>query len=273
MTSRASLFPDNTVMTALGGLIWVSLIAACGMPDYEKTSPQQRSSSGMVSGTVSYRERIALPPDAVVEVVLLDVSGMDVAAVAIAEQTIDPVGQVPVEFGLVYDTADVDPEMQYAVRATIKHGNQPLFVTDQSYPVLTRGNSDRADLVLVRSGGGETPVADTELHGTKWELKELANERINRAVGQETHFLQFSDANETASGFVGCNNFTGQYTVSGTTLEFGNLARTMRACPSMALEDRFHLALAAVDRYEILGTRLILYGEEGELATFEAWYE
>jgi putative lipoprotein len=243
------------------------------MAESEKPVSLEDNSTGMISGTVSYRERIALPPDVVVEVLLLDVSRMDVAATTIAEQTIEPSGQVPIEFELVYDTAAIDPRMQYAVRATIKRHDRSLFVTDQSYPVITRGNPDHVDLVLVRSGGGEAPVADAELPGTRWELRELANERVNREAGQEMFFLQFDDANETATGFVGCNNFTGKYKVSGTAIEFGNLAQTMRACPSMVLEDRFHRALQAAERYEISGTWLMLYGSEGELATFEAWYE
>lgn len=268
-----SMFPDSSFMTKFGGIIGLLMLASCNGADSEKPVSVQEGSSGMISGTVSYRERIALPPDATVEVVLLDVSRMDVAATTIAEQTIEPSGQVPIHFELVYDTAAIDPRMQYAVRATIKRNESALFVTDRSYPVLTRGNPDRVDLVLVRGGGGEAPVADAELHGTRWELRELATERVNPEAGQEMHFLQFDDGNKTATGFVGCNNFTGGYTVSGDALEFGNLARTMRACPSMALEDRFHNALQAVERYEIRSTWLILYGTGGELATFEAWYE
>ena len=47
----------------------------------------------MVTGTVDYRERMALPPDAVVEVRLSDVSRQDVAAPVIAETTVLPEGR------------------------------------------------------------------------------------------------------------------------------------------------------------------------------------
>ena len=273
MEKWESALRGSSFMTVFGGIMGLLLLASCNTAGSEKPVSLHGNSSGIISGTVSYRERIALPPDAVVEVVLLDVSRMDVAATTIAEQTIEPSGQIPIQFELVYETAAIDPRMQYAVRATIKRRGSPLFVTDRSYPVLTRGNPDRVDLVLVRSGGGQAPVADAELHGTRWELRQLADERVNGEAGQEMHFLQFDDGNKTVSGFVGCNSFTGTYTVSGTALEFGDLARTMRACPSMALEDRCHRALQAVERYEIRGTWLILYGADGELAAFEAWYE
>lgn len=103
-----------------------------------------------VTGTVSYRERMALTPEAVVEVRLLDVSIADAAAKLIAEQTIRPQHQVPIAFELVYDSADIDERLTYAVRATIRDGGRLLFTTDRSYPVLTRGNPGHVDLVLKR---------------------------------------------------------------------------------------------------------------------------
>ncbi|MEE4161999.1 MAG: YbaY family lipoprotein [Woeseiaceae bacterium] len=260
-------------MVVVAGIVGTLLLTACDKAEDETVQSQQGNSSGMVSGTVSYRERIALPPDAVAEVMLLDVSRQDVAATTIAEQIIDPAGQVPIAYELVYDTAAIDPRMEYAVRATIRRGDSLLFVTDRSYPVLTRGNPDSADLVLVRSGGGAAPVADAGFDGTRWQLRSLAGERVNPGAGEQMYFLQFDAPTQTVSGFVGCNSFTGQYTVTGSALAFGNLARTMRACPSMAVEDRFHGVLQATERYEIRSTWLILLGPDGELATFEAWYE
>jgi putative lipoprotein len=104
----------------------------------------------VVTGTVTYRERIALPPDAVVQVQLLDVSLMDVSAKLLAEQIIKPQHQVPIPFKLVYRPGDIDERMTYAVRATISNGDKLLFVTDRSYPVLTRGRPEYVDLVLIR---------------------------------------------------------------------------------------------------------------------------
>lgn len=273
MQRRYTGVRSQALTTMFGGMAGLVLLAACGTGGSDVPEPEQGATSATVTGTVSYRERIALPPDAAVEVVLLDVSRMDVAATTIAEQTIDPAGQVPVPFELVYETTDIDPRMQYAVRATIRRGDNPLFVTDRSYPVLTHGNPDSVDLWLVRSGGGAAPVADADLEGTRWELKGLAGEPVSPESGESMRFLQFDVATQTVKGFAGCNNFTGPYTASDTALEFGNLAVTMRACLSMEIEDRFLRALQATERYEIRGTWLVLHGTDGELASFEAWYE
>jgi ABC-type transporter Mla MlaB component len=62
-----------------------------------------------VTGTVTYLQRIALPPGAVLEVKLLDVSRADAAAVTIAQQLIEPAGrQVPIAFELRYDPSRIE---------------------------------------------------------------------------------------------------------------------------------------------------------------------
>ncbi len=107
--------------------------------------------SASVTGTVAYRERIALTPEAVVEVQLLDVSLADASAKLIAEQTIKPEHQVPIPFELVYDPATIDERYTYTVRATIRERGRLMFTTDRSYRVLTRGAPNHVDLILVRT--------------------------------------------------------------------------------------------------------------------------
>jgi len=54
--------------------------------------------SGEGDGTVTYLQRIALPRDAVVHVLLANVSLQDAPALTIAEQTLTEPGQVPIPF-------------------------------------------------------------------------------------------------------------------------------------------------------------------------------
>ena len=102
-----------------------------------------------VTGTLMYRERIALPPGALAEVWLLDTSLADAPAVEIAYQGIDDPGNPPIPFALDYDPAKIRDGMQYTVRATIRHADQLLFTSDTHYPVLTRGAGNTADILLV----------------------------------------------------------------------------------------------------------------------------
>lgn len=110
--------------------------------------------SAAVTGTVTYRERMALPPTAVVKVQLLDVSFADVAATVLDSLTLRPAGgkQVPFEFLLRYDPTQIKAQSTYAVRASILAEGKLLFTTTQSYPVITRGNPLDVNLILQRVG-------------------------------------------------------------------------------------------------------------------------
>jgi putative lipoprotein len=117
------------------------MLVACGPTSPPATKPAGPSLPvSAVTGTVTYLVRSALPPTAVIEVMLQDVSKMDVPAETISSQRIEAGGkQVPFPYVLKYDPAKIDPKNTYAVRATIKDGDQLLFTSTQHYPVITRG--------------------------------------------------------------------------------------------------------------------------------------
>lgn len=139
----------RTSLLMFSAIAGASLLSACAMP----SSPSAGGSAAQlrVTGTVTYRERIALDPAADIVVQLLDVSLMDAPSKVLAEQRIKANGrQVPFAYELKVDAARIDPRMRYAVSARITRGDQLLFINDTQYPVLTQGGATSADLVLVR---------------------------------------------------------------------------------------------------------------------------
>lgn len=102
-----------------------------------------------VTGTVTYLQRIALPTNAVIQVQLADVSLADAPAKVIAEKSIN-LGQrqVPVAFSLSVDPAKIDPKHTYAVSAKITVGGELRFISDRSYPVLTKGNPAHVEIIV-----------------------------------------------------------------------------------------------------------------------------
>ena len=102
-----------------------------------------------LSGTVGYVVRMALPPSAIIEVKLQDVSRADTSATVIGEEKIT-VGerQVPVPFELKFDPATIDPQHAYSVSARILVDGQLRFISDRAYPVLTQGNPVHVELLL-----------------------------------------------------------------------------------------------------------------------------
>ncbi|WP_033074482.1 YbaY family lipoprotein [Sphingopyxis sp. MWB1] len=85
-----------------------------------------------VMGEISYRERIALPPTAQIEIRVDDVSRMDAPARTLARQAFTANGrQVPFAFSLTVDKGEIDPRGRYTLSARITDASGRLmFITD-----------------------------------------------------------------------------------------------------------------------------------------------
>jgi len=135
-----------------------------------------------VTGTVTYRQRIALPPDAVLTVQIQDISLADAPAVVIGEQVIEEPGQVPISFAVEYRYRDIEDSHMYGMQARIEdaEGNL-LFINDTSFPVLTQGfPAEDVEIVVVPVGAtvpnnpaillGEPDGMDTFDNANNWSL-------------------------------------------------------------------------------------------------------
>lgn len=123
------------------------LLAACA------TTPAEQPVS--VTGSISYRERIALPPTAQVEITLADVSLMDAPSKTLARQSFTADGrQVPFAFTMTVDQRPLDPRHSYAVSARITDATGKLmFITDTRNSVAFDGRRtiDMGMLTLVKT--------------------------------------------------------------------------------------------------------------------------
>ncbi len=151
--------------------IFLALAACQGRSDPTNATTTITSGKGpnaSVSGTVTYRERLALTPGARLEIQLRDTSYQDAAAALIAEQIIEDPGQVPIEFKLEYNRGDIDDRNTYSLQADIIESDGRLaFTNDTAYDVITRGNPRRVDmlLVLVQPPPSEGTDGETADHG------------------------------------------------------------------------------------------------------------
>jgi putative lipoprotein len=80
---------------------------------------------------------------------LLDVSLADAPSQVIAEQSYT-LGQrqMPVPFSLSYDSSKIDEKHSYSISARITLDGALRFISDKSYPVITRGNPSTVDVIL-----------------------------------------------------------------------------------------------------------------------------
>ncbi len=101
-----------------------------------------------VTGSITYLQKIALPPDALVEVQLLDVSKQDASAEVVGEQTIVNPGQVPIRFSVEYDPSRIDASHTYGIQVRILSGGDLQWRSGSAYHVITNGNPVYVDVVV-----------------------------------------------------------------------------------------------------------------------------
>lgn len=112
---------------------------------------------GNLTGSVTYLERIALAPDAVITVELQDVSTGVVSVIASVDVPAEG-RQVPIPFELPYDAATIDPAGTYLASARITQGGQIIFQSQTGVPVLTNGApTSNVEIVVSQSTASAAP--------------------------------------------------------------------------------------------------------------------
>ncbi|MEM8659276.1 MAG: META domain-containing protein [Pseudomonadota bacterium] len=230
------------------------------------------ASSGRIEGNVFYRERIMLPPGAVVEVQLQDISKPDALASTLASVTLIPEAGPPYPFVLEYDADLINPSALYSIRATISDDGQLLFNSTEFIEPFTGSALE----ILVQSVPKSNPEAPLTLQGQTWTLVSLNGNPAATGAQGEPVTLLFSAEDGRASGFSGCNRYTGSYdmegeTEAGSALKFGLMASTLMACEEGAELERTYLqSLGNVTGYRIDGENLVLLSGDDEIATFRS---
>ncbi len=136
--------PWPAVTLLLGGLL------ALAIPLAAIASPGDTTESALpaIEGSASYRERIALPPQAVLEATLEDVSLADAPAREIGRTRLPRPAGPPFRFRIPYDPAKVEAGHIYNVRVRILVDDALWFISDHAHRVLARAGDQHVDIPL-----------------------------------------------------------------------------------------------------------------------------
>ena len=264
MSRRIAIILAATVM-AIDTLGWAQ---GGSMPAKAQTNAAQPS----ISGTIAYRERISLPPDAAIEVKLRDTSIADGGANTIAESVFSPGGkQVPIPFQLSYNPSDINQAHKYQVEANIRVKGKLMFSTNMPYPVITQGAPSQIAMMLQQAAAKPATAPGRKLTDTNWKLVQVNGKPAVVAEGSEAHlFLERKGG--AFQGSTGCNQMTGTYIASEGALQFTPGGLTMKMCPPPVMEQEQALlaAIKATTNYRIDGDALELLNGTQPLAQFRA---
>jgi putative lipoprotein len=118
----------------------LSLLASGGCA----TTPVEKMET--ITGTVTYFQRIAMPPGATVELKLVEVRRG--SNKTIVEKMIGNPAQVPVSFTLAYNSKKMASDRKYAVQARILVDGKPWYVTQTVNHQMRNGRIAHADIIL-----------------------------------------------------------------------------------------------------------------------------
>lgn len=213
-----------------------------------------------ITGEVLYRERIALPPHAVLTVQLVDVSLADAPSTVVGQQKIDPAGQVPIKFSVPFNPAAIQPTLSYALQARITVDDRLWFINDvrHSLDPLTAGPQS----MVLRMVSQASEEKTDDIFDREWVAEDIGGTGVLDTPQSSLRIAV--DGKVTGRG--GCNNFFGKATVEGKGISFGPLGSTFMACPQpvMDQEHKFLDALGRAKTYRVEGGKLVLGDADGK---------
>ncbi|RYE47629.1 MAG: META domain-containing protein [Hyphomicrobiales bacterium] len=226
-----------------------------------------------LKGDVTYRERIALPPDGTLSVSLVDLAAPDQPRVS-AKAPISSPGQVPLTFTLNFDDAVIVAGHSYALIAEIAGPDAVWFRNAEPYaldPLAPAGSI----LIIVNIVPQEAPVptpepvvapAPSPILDITWQAETIGGAPVARGIVSSLSIA----SDMRAGGRGGCNSWFAQAEVNAERLIFSAVAATRMACVSdeaTKQEDSFFAALAATRFWRLDKDHLILLDAGGvELA-------
>lgn len=276
-------FKLKKVVLATSVMLSALMLQACNDKEATVKAPQQptavvqaeKADMKPLDVSVIYLDRRMLPPGAVLNVTLEDVSLADAPSVTLSTESMDIAGAPPYPVTLNYDVNKVKANHRYSVRATVKVDNKLImtstsamdpFAADAKQPLAVK-------LDRVAPAQNAAPKANQpSLAGPQWQLVTLSGQAVQPGAGGNSAFIQFDATTKNASGFSGCNNFhSALESQTATTLTLGQAASTRKMCmDGMELEQAFLAALPEFSTYSINNNILSIKDNNGNvIATFK----
>lgn len=203
----------------------------------------------VITGTVTYRERVALPDGASLRVTLVRLDTGAPVVAASADLALP--GQPPFAFTL--NLRSPLEANEYGVVAEILRGSAVLFRSAAPTPI---GDADAPIALLIEPAQGSAllPVQpqmtapDPTLVEQEWIVTSVGGRPV---IPGSTLSLSLA-ADLRADGFGGCNAYFAEARVEDGEISFGPPATTRKTCSRdlEAQEAAFFAALAAISHYE-----------------------
>lgn len=180
-------------------------------------------------------------------------------------------------FSTSYTITDTTMTIDPAMASTMMACDEAVMAQASSFTqtLLATTSYQLGDGVLVLLQDGTAGITlsgqSNSLSKTSWNITSFnnGNQAVVGIVADTTPSITFGD-DGTVSGSTGCNNFSGEYSLNGSTITISPLATTKRACiePEGISEQEQGIlsALESATTWSIQGSNLSLRTAEDALA-------
>lgn len=128
-------------------------------PNTSAAAAQSTIRQPNVSGTIWIRQKVALPPNAVLTVTLSDASQADAPSRVVSQKVMRTDGkQAPFSFVLPFNPAQIRPNARILLSAAIVVDNKLMFVTDSVQTAINNAGT-KVDLTLVPARQTAIPLS------------------------------------------------------------------------------------------------------------------
>ena len=224
-----------------------------------------------LSGQVTYREGIALPDLATLEIQLVDETLPGLPPRLDVRAPIGPNGGVPLSFTLAFEDSLILPSHTYALVAAISAESGMLFRNAEPYTVNPLAPAEPVLIVTNLVGqvqessavsSAEAAAAPPALLDSIWTAVSIGDTPVLPRTAPSLSI----GADLRAGGNGGCNSWFAQAEISGDTLRLGSITATQKGCTqSVNLQEQaFRAALNGTARWQVSGDELTLFGGDGK---------
>lgn len=257
----------------------LSLLAVLSVPAFivNTTAPAFSASDKItIKGSVSYLQRMALPPHAYLVVQLVDVTKADGPFPVVAEKSAEASGAVPINFDLPVRNNTLKANHKYALQARISVGDVLWFVSDKRTPINVAHKNARYEIILgTVSQSAATKEVPAVVIGKEWHIEDIFNKGIIDNSRMTITIEANNDKKEPTSlpklrvtGSGGCNRYSTSVVIDEQkkTIDFAPPAMTFMACAEALSqqENRFIEMLEKTKSYNFDDVgRLILKDSDG----------
>lgn len=111
---------------------------------------------------------------------------------------------------------------------------------------------------LLTTGSEKAAPEQLPLIGQPWQLITLTGKSVSLGESDKPLSIEFLTKNSVFRGFAGCNNYSGSFSYSNNTIEFGPAMATRKYCANFSAQESHYFTAISNAKYFIIKNQQLI---------------